>query len=101
MQDVLAKANKMILNKSSIQLDDHDKVLLCKGLRFASTPNWSKSVENAEWINAWQHVTRTEWNVVLGEKDDTDFVLPKNYRFPKSLDQKVQKLIKKSKHTWK
>jgi len=52
MQDVLAKADKMILNKSSIQLDDHDKVLLCKELRFAPTPNWSKSVENAEWINA-------------------------------------------------
>jgi len=31
MQDVLAKADKMILNKSSIQLDNHDKVLLCKG----------------------------------------------------------------------
>jgi len=26
MQDVLAKADKMILNKSSIQLDDHNKV---------------------------------------------------------------------------
>jgi len=78
MQDVLAKADKMILNKSSIQLDDYDNVLLCKGLRFAPTPNWSKSVGNAEWINAWQHVRRTEWNAVLGEKNDTDFVLPKN-----------------------
>ena len=84
MQDVLAKANKMILNKSSIQVDDHDKVLLCKGLRFASTPNWSKSVENAKWINAWQHVRRTEWNAVLGEKDDSDFVLPKKLSMPKA-----------------
>ena len=101
MQDVLAKADEMILNKSSLKLDDYDKVLLCKRLRFAPTSNWSKSVENAEWINAWQHVRRTEWNAVLGEKDDTDFVLPKNYRFPKPLDQTVPKLIKKPKHTWK
>ena len=101
MQDVLAKADEMILNKSSLKLDDYDKFLLCKRLRFAPTSNWSKSVENAEWINAWQHVRRTEWNAVLGEKDDTDFVLPKNYRFPKPLDQTVPKLIKKPKHTWK
>jgi len=74
----------MILNKSSLQLDDYDKVLLCKGLRFAPTPNWSKPVENAEWINAWQHVRRTEWNAVLGQKDDTNFVLPKKLSIPKT-----------------
>jgi len=51
MQAVLAEAQKMILNKSSIEPDDHDKALLCKGLRFAPTPNWSKSVENVEWLN--------------------------------------------------
>jgi len=84
MQDLLAKADKMILNKSSLQLDDHDKALLCKGLSFAPTPNWSKSVENAKWINAWQHVRRTEWNAVLGEKDDSDFVLPKKLSMPKA-----------------
>jgi len=83
-QDVLAKADEMILNKSSLQLDDCDKVLLCKGLRFTPTPIWSKSVENAEWINAWQHVRSTEWNGVLGEKDDTDFVLPKKLSIPKT-----------------
>ena len=48
MQAVLAEAQKMILNKSSIELDDHDKALLCKGLRFAPSPDWSQSVENAE-----------------------------------------------------
>jgi len=41
MQAVLAEAQKMISNKSSIELDDHDKASLCKGLRFAPTPNWS------------------------------------------------------------
>jgi len=78
MQAVLAVAKKMILNKSSIELDDYDKALLCKGLRFAPTPNWSQSVENAEWLNVQQHVRRTEWRAVLGEKSDEDFLLPKN-----------------------
>jgi len=48
MQAVLPEAQKMILNKLSIELDDHDKALLCKGLTFSPTPNWSQSVENAE-----------------------------------------------------
>jgi len=78
MQAVLAVAKKMILNKSSIELDDYDKALLCKGLRFAPTPNWSQSVENTEWLNVQQHVRRTEWRAVLGEKSDEDFLLPKN-----------------------
>ena len=51
IQAVLAEAQKMILNNSSIERDDHDKAFLCKGLRFAPTPNWSQSVENAEWLN--------------------------------------------------
>jgi len=78
MQAVLAEAQKMILNKSSIELVDHDKALLCKGLRFAPTPNWNQSVENAEWLNVHQHIRRTEWSAMLGEKNDGDFVLPKN-----------------------
>jgi len=53
MQLALVKLLQKILNKSFIQLDDHNKVLLCKGLRFALTPKWSKPVENAEWLNAW------------------------------------------------
>jgi len=77
MQAVLAEAQKMILNKSSIELHDHDKASLCKGLRFAPAPNWSQSVENAEWLNFQQHIRRTEWSAVLGEKNDGDFVLPK------------------------
>jgi len=43
-----------------------------------------ESVENAEWINAWQHVRRTEWRAVLGDKNDTDFVLPKKLSIPKT-----------------
>jgi len=78
MQAVLAEAQKIILNKSLIELDDHDKASLCKGLRFAPTPNWSQSVENAEWLNVQQHVRRTEWSAVLGEKSNGDSVLPKN-----------------------
>jgi len=57
----------MIFNKSSVQLDDHHKALLCKGLRFAPTPNWSKSVENAEWINVQQEGRCTEWGAVIGD----------------------------------
>ena len=71
------EAQKMILNKSSIELDDHDKALLCKGLRFAPTPNWSQSVENAEWLNVQQHI-RTEWSAVLGEKNDGILCCQKN-----------------------
>ena len=48
---------------------DHDKALLCKGLRFAPPPDWSLSIENAEWLNVQQHVRRTEWSAVLGEKN--------------------------------
>jgi len=47
------------------------------------TPNWSQSVENAEWLNAQQHVTKTEWSAVLGEKNDGDFVLPQKLKIPK------------------
>ena len=49
---------------------------LCKGLRFAPTPNWSQSVENAEWLNVQQHI-RTEWTAVLGEKNDGGFCVAK------------------------
>ena len=83
MQPVLAEAQKVVLNESSIELDDHDKALLCKGLRFAPTPNWSQSVENAEWLNVQEHVRITEWSTVLGEKNDGDFVLPKKLKIPK------------------
>ena len=96
MQAVLAEAQKMILNKSSIELHDHDKALLCKSLRFAPTPNWSQSVENAEWLNV-QHV-RTEWSAVLGEKNDRDFVLPKKLKIPKFLRPESGKMMKKPKH---
>jgi len=99
MQAVLAEAQKLILNKSSIELDDHDKALLCKGLRFAPTPYWSQSVENAEWLNVQQHIRRTEWSAVLGNKNDGDFVLPKKFKFPNFRDPKVAKLMKKPKHT--
>jgi len=40
MQAVLAEAQKMILNKSLNELDDHYKGLLCKRLSFAPIPNW-------------------------------------------------------------
>ena len=30
-----------------------------------------------------QHVRRTEWSAVLGEKNDGDFVLPKKFKIPK------------------
>jgi len=73
----LAEADKMILNKLSVQLDDHDKI-------FASTPNWSKLVENMVWLNAQQHVRHTEWCAVLGDKNDTDFVLPNKLSIPKT-----------------
>jgi len=62
------------------------------------TPNWSQSVENAEWLNV-QHFRRTEWSAVLGEKNDGDFVLPKKLKFPNFRDPIVAKLMKKPKYT--
>ena len=56
----VGRRSKMILNKLLVKLDNHDKTLLCKGLRFVSTLNWSKLVENVEWLNALQHVRKIE-----------------------------------------
>ena len=89
----------MILNKSSIELDDHDKALLCKGLRFSPTPNCGQSVENAEWLSVQQHVRRTECSAVLGEKNDGDFVLPKKLKIPKFSRPESGKTYEKPKHT--
>jgi len=96
MQAVLAEGQKMILNKSSIKQIYHNKALLCKGLRFAPTPNWSQSVENAEWLNVQQHV-RTEWSAVLGEKNDGDFVLPRKLKIPKFLRPESGKIDEETK----
>ena len=82
MQAVLAEAQKMILNKSSIELDDHDKAFITQRSE-TPTPNWSQSIENAEWLNIQQHVRRTERSAVLGEKHEGDFVLPKQLNIPK------------------
>jgi len=60
MQAVLTEAQKRVLNKSSIELDNRDKAVLCKGLRFAPTPNWRRLVEYADLLNAHQHVRRAE-----------------------------------------
>jgi len=85
MQDELAKADKMTLNKPSVQLGYHEKVLLLHVKDpIAPTPNWRKSVENTEWLNAWQHVGRTEWYAVVGVKNDVDFLLPKQLSIPKT-----------------
>ena len=72
----------MSLNKSSMRLDDHDKALLCKGLRFAATPNWSQSVENAEWLNVQQHLRRTN-GVRCWEKRMMGLCVAKKLKFPK------------------
>ena len=60
MQAVLADAQKPILKKLSIELNVHNKTLLRKGLKFAPTLDWSRSVENAKWPNAQQQGRRTE-----------------------------------------
>ena len=51
-------------------------------LRFSPTPNWSQSIENAEWLKVQQYIRRTEWSAVLGEKNDGDFVLPRKLKIP-------------------
>jgi len=39
MRAVLAEEQKLILNKSLVELDDPDEALLCKRLKFSETPN--------------------------------------------------------------
>jgi len=45
----------MILNESSVEIDDQDKALLCKGQSFAPT-----SIRNTECLMAHRHVRRTD-----------------------------------------
>jgi len=88
-----------VRERGCFQLNIQYAALLCKGLRFAPIPNWTKSVENAEWLNVQQHVRRTEWRAVLGDKKDADFVLPKKLTIPKTsrpdstkIDEKKQNI---------
>ena len=82
MQAVLAEAQKMILNKSSIELDDHDKAFLCKGLRFAPTPNWSQSVENAEGLRPT--TCQKNWmECGAGKKEWWGYCVAKKLKIPK------------------
>ena len=74
----------MILNKSDIQLDQYDKEVISKGLNFAPTPAWGRSVENNEWHNAYQHIRREEWRALLGDESEMSNPLPKKLKIPKN-----------------
>jgi len=74
----------MILNKSLTELGDHEKALLGKGLRPASTRNWISLVENEKWINVHQHVKQTEWRAVHEERKDVDYELPQKLIIPQN-----------------
>ena len=74
----------MIRNKSDIELDQYDKEVLSKGLNFAPTPAWGRSVENNEWHNAYQHIRREEWRALLGDESEMSNPLQKKLKIPKN-----------------
>ena len=82
MNLILDKADKMILNKSRIELKDEDKILLMHGLNFVPTPMWDKQVENKEWFSAMKHIRRVEWNNVLGKPQEEINTFPKKLKLP-------------------
>jgi len=49
------------------------------------TPHWNKSVLQLEITNAQQHVRQTEFCAVIGDKNDSGFVLPKKLTILKTL----------------
>ena len=96
------KANQMILNKSSITINDNMKLLLLKGLNFAPTPNWTERVENAEWQNLYAHIRRIERSQIYGDSDsdaETNSdpkTLPKKLKIPKTNRPDPKKLNEKT-----
>ena len=61
-QNVVQRANEMILNKSTIPLSDNDKLFLIQGLNFALTLWWNSKTETTEWLNLQSHICKVEWN---------------------------------------
>jgi len=86
----------MILNKSDIELDQYDKEVLSKGLNFAPTSAWGRSVENNEWHNAYQHIRREEWRTLLGDESEMSNPLPKKLKIPKISRPNREKLDEKT-----
>jgi len=66
---------------------------------FSRTSNWSRSVENTEWLNAHKHVKRIEWSAVLGESKNVVFCQG-NWKSPKTLDLISIRLMMKPPRTW-
>ena len=46
MKEKIKQAEDMILNRSSVDIQINDKLLLLKGINFAIIPNWSVSIKN-------------------------------------------------------
>ena len=83
----LEKMNDIILNKSSIDFNDNDKLLFSHRLKFALTLNWTSFIEKLEWYNHIQHIHRIEWNdFIQKEHDDGNCAisdLPYKLKIPK------------------
>ena len=86
----------MILNKSDIELDQYDKEVLSKGLNFALTPAWGRSVENNEWHNAYQHIRREEWRALLGDESEMSNPLPEKLKIRKNSTPNREQLDEKT-----
>jgi len=86
----------MILNKPDIELHQYDKEVLSKGLNFAPTPAWGRSVENNEWHNAYQHITREEWLALLGDESEVSNPLPKKLKILKNSRPNREQLDEKT-----
>ena len=82
-QDEIQRANSIILNKSTIVLQDRHKLLLSKGLNFVPTPKWNESVESSEWLSLARHIRTCEWaSVFSDETNNVPSKLPKKLKIP-------------------
>ena len=63
-EQLLVRAENMIINKSKIDLTKNDGILLMQGI---PTPNWTDHLANVEWLNAMKHLLRVECCNVFGD----------------------------------
>ena len=45
-EQLLVRAESMIINKSKVDLTENDRILLMHGLNFVPTPNWTNHLAN-------------------------------------------------------
>ena len=72
LTNLINDLNNKILNKSDINLNSSDLILLGYGLNFVPTPNWTNKVEKTEWNNLFQHIRKIEWKDYFNNEDNEE-----------------------------